>query len=214
MSKNVSKKEIAYQVIKEGIISGILEATNIYTINDLFERFDIGRTPAREALVILASEGLIVPIPRSGYQVKPISVQDLMEIFHLRRVLEIESVGLATERITGSEINILQDNNRQEHALAGSLISSETSEKYRKGFVLNLEFHQTIAKASGNKRLEKMIVNLLTELERVLVHDPYLAEPGQHSMIINQLRERDKLGSQETMKVHLEDTENRTLSRF
>jgi DNA-binding GntR family transcriptional regulator len=214
MPNTESKKEKAYQAIKQAIIIGGLEPAKIYTISELSEKFEVGRTPAREALVILASEGLIVPIPRSGYQVKSISVQDLMEIFHLRRVLEVEGVGLAAERITDSDIKLLEENNRQEQEIATSLNSSETPEKYRKGFDLNLEFHLTIARASGNNRLVGLVDNLLNELERVLAHDPYLAEPYQHGEIIDGLKRRDKLGSQDMMKKHLEETKKRTLSRF
>ena len=214
MVDNVSKKEIAYQAIKQAIISGRLEPAKIYTITELSEKFKVGRTPAREALVILASEGIIDPIPRSGYQVKAISVQDLMEIFHLRKVLEVEGVGLAAERISESDINLLEENNRQEQEIAASSYTGVSPDIYQKGFDLNLAFHLAIARASGNNRLVSLVEDLLNELERVLVHDPYLAEPGQHGEIIDGLKKRDKLGSLEIMKKHLEETKTRTLSRF
>lgn len=214
MAINISKKEIAYQAIKQAIIFGRLKPAKIYTINELSEKFEVGRTPAREALVILASEGLIVAIPRSGYQVKSNSVQDMMEIFHLRRILEVEAVGLAAKRITVSDIKVLEENNRQEQELAMSINPSESPMKYHQGFDLNLEFHLTIARASGNNRLVGLVNNLLNELERVLVQDPYLAEPAQHGEIIEELKKRDKLGSQKMMKKHLEETKKRTLDRF
>jgi DNA-binding GntR family transcriptional regulator len=214
MPNTGSKKEKAYQAIKQAIISGRLKPTKIYTIRELSERFEVGRTPAREALVILASEGIIDPIPRSGYQVKSISVQDLMEIFHLRSVLEVEGVGLAAERISEGDIHLLEENNRQEQEMASSLNSSVSAESFRNGYDLNLEFHLTIARASGNNRLVDLVENMLNELERVLVHDPYLAEPQQHGEILERLKQRDKLGSQKAMRNHLEDTKNRLLSRF
>ena len=210
----ISKKEKAYKAIKHAIISGRLEPTKIYTITELSEIFEVGRTPAREALVILASEGFLDTIPRSGYQIKSISIHDLMEIFYLRRVLEIEGVGLAAERITESDIYILEENNRQEQEIALSQNLDGSPDLYRRGFDLNLEFHLTIARASGNNRLVDLVENLLNELELNLVHDPYIAEPQQHCEIIERLKQRDKLGSQEIMKKHLEDTRNRSLSRF
>jgi len=69
-----TKKNIAYQAIKKAIISGQLESAKIYSIKELANIFNVSVTPGREALVILASEGLIEPIPRIGYQVKSISV--------------------------------------------------------------------------------------------------------------------------------------------
>jgi len=214
MPNTISKKEKAYQAIKQAIIAGQLESAKIYSITELSETFEVGRTPAREALVILASEGLIDPIPRSGYQVKSLSIHDMLEIFHLRSVLEVEGVGLAAKRITDDDIHLLEENNRLEQEIALSPHMDESIHSYRKGYDLNLEFHLTIARASGNNRLADLLEKLLNELERVLAHDPYIAEPQQHAEILEALKRRDKLGSQEAMKKHLEDTKDRSLSRF
>jgi DNA-binding GntR family transcriptional regulator len=210
----MSKKEQAYQAIKQAIIAGQLESAKIYSITELSETFELGRTPAREALVILASEGLIDPIPRSGYQVTSLSMRDMLEIFHLRSVLEVEGAGLAAERITDDDIHILEENNHQEQELAFSSHSDLAAQSYRKGYDLNLEFHLTIARASRNERLANLVEKLLNELERVLAYDPYLAEPQQHAEIIEGLKQRDKQEAQKAMKRHLEDTKKRSLSRF
>jgi len=214
MPNTMSKKEKAYQAIKQAIIAGQLETAKIYSISELSKTFEISRTPAREALVILASEGLIDPIPRSGYQVKALSIHDMLEIFHLRSVLEVEGVGLAAGRITDDAIYLLEEYGRQEEETALRLYSDESAQSYRKGYDLNYEFHLTIARASGNRRLVDMLVKLLNELERILAHDPQIAEPQQHAEILEALKRRDKLGSQEAMKRHLEDTKNHSLSRF
>lgn len=214
MPNTVSKKDQAYQAIKQAIIAGRLEPAQIYSITQLSEMFRVGRTPAREALVILTSEGLIESFPRSGYQVKSLSIHDILEIFHLRRVIEVETAGLAAKRITDDDIRLLEENNRREEQLALSTRTHEPNETYRKGYELNLEFHLTIARASGSSRMADLVEKLLNELERVLAHDPYIAEPKQHVEILEGLKQRDKPGSQEAMKKHLEDTKDRTLSRF
>ncbi len=214
MPNTVSKKEKAYRAIKQAIIAGQLESAKIYSITELSEMFNMGKTPAREALVILSSEGFIDPIPRSGYQVKSLSIRDIMEIFHLRSVLEVEAVGLATGRITDRDIRLLEENNRQEQEIELNPRSDVSAKSYRKGYGLNLEFHLTIARASGNNRLVELVEKLLNELERVLAYDPYIVDPQQHTEILEGLKRRDKLGSQEAMKKHIEDTKNRSLSRF
>jgi len=221
MRNNESKKEKAYQAIKQAIIAGQLEQAKIYNIQELSETFEVGRTPVREALVVLASEGFIDPIPRSGYQVKPLSIQDMLEIFHLRSILEVEGAGLAAERISDDHISLLEANNRLEQELVLSLQSDKSTHSYNEGSVLNLEFHLTIARASGNKRLADLVETLLNELERILVYNPHIAEvqkavasAKQHDEIIERLRRQDKLGSQEAMKKHLAKTKNLYLSRF
>ena len=214
MPNTITKKEKAYQAIKQAIIAGQLESTKIYTITELSENFKVGRTPAREALVILASEGLIDAIPRSGYLVKPLSVHDMLEIFHLRTVLEVEGVGLAAGRITDADIYLLEENNRQEQEAALRPHSDVSAQSYRRGYDLNWEFHLTITRASGNNRLTELVEKLLNELERILASDPYIAEPQQHAEILEKMKRRDKIGAQEAMKMHIEDTKNRSLSRF
>jgi DNA-binding GntR family transcriptional regulator len=214
MPNTVLKKDEAYQAIKQAIIAGQLDPAQIYSISELSEAFKVGRTPAREALVILTSEGLIESFPRSGYQVKSLSIHDILEIFHLRSVIEVETVGLAAKRITDDDIRLLEENNRLEQELALSTGSHEPNKSYRKGYELNLEFHLTIARAAGNNRMVDLVEKLLNELERVLAYDPYIAEPKQHTEILEGLKRRDKLGSQEAMMKHLEDTKNRSLSRF
>jgi DNA-binding GntR family transcriptional regulator len=210
----LSKKDKAYQAIRQAIITRQLKPGEIRSITELSETFEVGKTPAREALVILASEGLIDPIPRTGYQITSLSIQDLLEIFHLRRVLEVEAVGLAAERITDSHIVLLEENNRQEQQIALNPNPDVSAQAYRKAYDLNLEFHLTIARASGNNRLAELVEKLLSELERVLADDPYIAEPHQHVELLECLKRRDKPGSREAMIKHLEDTKNRSLSRF
>jgi len=221
MPKSLTKKDKAYQVIKKAIISGQLESAKIYSITDLSETFEVGGTPAREALVILASEGLIEPIPRIGYQVKSLSVHDMLEIFHLRSVLEVEGIGLAAERITDDDIRLLEANNRLEQELVLSLQSDKSTHSYNEGYALNLAFHITIARTAGSKRLADMVEKLQNELELVLGYDPHIARVEiaaaaaiQHYEVIERLRRRDKLGSQEAMKKHIENAKNNSLIRF
>jgi DNA-binding GntR family transcriptional regulator len=214
MPSTETKQDKAYRAIKQAIIAGQLEPANIYSTSELSEAFNLGRTPLREALVILAAEGLIESFPRSGYQIKPLSIHDVLEIFHLRRVIEVETAGIAAERITDDDIYSLEENNQLEQELAESTQKHDLGKAYPKGYELNLEFHLTIARASGNKRMTDLLEELLSELERVLAHDPNIAEPKQHLNILEGLKRRDKMASQEAMKEHLEDTKDRLLSRF
>ena len=221
MPNSVTKKEKAYEAIKKAIIAGLLESTKIYSITELSDSFKFGRTPVREALVILAAEGLIEPIPRLGYQVRSLSVDDMLEIFHLRGVLESEAAGLAAERISDQDISILVANNHAEQELVKNLLTDETSHTYNQGYALNYEFHLIIARASGNNRLSKLVGNINKELERLLIYDHLTAEVEkaeasvkQHREIIDRMQQRDKIGSQEAMKFHIEDVKNLYLNRF
>jgi DNA-binding GntR family transcriptional regulator len=174
---------------------------------------DVSSTPTREALLVLEHEGLIDPIPRTGYLVTPISIRDLQEIFHLRSVLEVEAIRLAVENITEEDINYLEENNRKESEIFEKT-NQNNGEEYIHAYKLNFEFHLRIAAASGNKRLAKLIEELLSEMERILARDPFIAYPKQHVAIIKALKDRDVKASREAMIEHIENTKSRLLDRF
>lgn len=212
MSQN-NKKEKAYQIIKQAIISGDLISGNIYNLNELSNMIDVSSTPTREALLVLENEGLIDPIPRTGYLITPITIRDLQEIFHLRSVLEVEAIRLAVENITDEDIKYLEENNRIESELFAKT-NQNNGEEYTHAYQLNLEFHLRIAAASGNKRLEKLIERLLSEMERILARDPFIVYPKQHVAIIKALKNRDVKAAKEAMIEHIENTKSRLLDRF
>lgn len=210
----INKKDKAYQTIKRAIISGDLESGNIYNLNDLSNMIDISSTPTREALLVLEYEGLIDPIPRTGYMVTPITIRDVLEIFHLRSVLEVEAIRLAIDHITKEDIKFLENNNQIESQLFNDSNKNDEIENYIQAYELNLEFHLRIANASGNLRLAKLIEKLLGEMERILARDPFIVYPQQHVAIIKALKNRDSGASKEAMREHIENTKSRLLERF
>lgn len=211
---NRTKKEDAYRIIKESIIFGKLQPGQIYSITDLVELFNISRTPMREALVVLASDGFVEPIPRSGYMVTPVSIRDVLEVFHLRTILEAEAIALAVGNLTDRDIRLLEENNRRESQLLTDWHENGVEEPYQKAYELNAEFHLTIARASGNLRLTALVEQLLHEMERILVRDPNLTGHRQHLGILTAIKDRDPDAARKAMRQHLEETKNRLLSRF
>ena len=209
-----NKKDQAYQLIKRAIISGDLVSGNIYSLHDLSELISISNTPTREALLVLECEGMIDPIPRSGYMVAPITIRDVLEIFHLRRVLEGEAIRLAVDHITKEDIKFLEDNNKLESQLFFEPNENKDTEDYIQAYQLNSEFHLRIAHASGNSRLAKLIEELLSGMERISAKDPFIAYPKQHVAIIKALKDQDGDASMKAMIDHIENTKSRLVERF
>jgi len=210
----MNKKEKAYQQLKSAVISGDLNAGEIYTLTDLSERTKLSGTPTREALLALESEGLVDPIPRTGYMITPITIRDVLELFHLRKILEAEAIRLASERITNENIKVLEQNNQMESLLATNESEETDQGNYTSAYQLNTEFHLVIARASGNLRLEKLIGKLLVEMERIFARDPLVAHPKQHIPIIEALKGRDMDAAVKAMVDHIENTKRRMLERF
>ncbi|MCC6499582.1 MAG: GntR family transcriptional regulator [Anaerolineales bacterium] len=211
MRKAGTKKLFVYGLLKRRIIAGELTAGTILNESDLAQELKIGKTPTREALIMLVHDGFVDALPRVGYVVTRLTLQDVFEIFTLRIIIEVEAIGIAVERITETDIGKLIENNRQESALAQEKDGASLREQ---GYQLNREFHLVIAQAAGNNRLTRLIQNMIDDLERALTFDPYLADPSQHNDIILHLKNRDKSKAQDAMRRHIEETRTRIVNRF
>ncbi|MCE7918616.1 MAG: hypothetical protein DCC59_11270 [Chloroflexi bacterium] len=211
MKKTDTKKLFVYGLLKRRIIAGELTAGTILNESDLAQELEVGKTPTREALIMLAHEGFVDALPRVGYAVTRLTLQDALEIFALRVIVEVEAIGIAAERITESDISRLIENNKKESALAQHPADASLREQ---GYQLNREFHLIIAQATGNNRLARLIQSMIDDLERALSFDPYIADPTQHDDIILYLKNRDKAKAQAAMRRHIEETRARIVNRF
>jgi DNA-binding GntR family transcriptional regulator len=211
-----TQKEIVYEQIKRAIIYNEIKPGEILKEIELSQMYNVGKTPIREALIILVHENYLKTIPRAGYVVVAPAVQDIMEMFHLRMILEVESVAQAIDRLSDEEIAQLIENCNEEMLL----YQSDNKQKIRElGYGMNQDFHMAIAQASGNSRLALIVEQLMLELQRVLMNDPNLIEPTlvdhtQHESIIRFIQRRDKINAQEAMRKHIDDTRNRVIHRF
>jgi len=210
MSAAPTKKEQVYKRIRRAIIAGELEPGEIMNEAEIAARFNAGKTPTREALLLLTHDRFLESLPRVGYIVTRPSMQDILETFHLRVILEVEAIGLSVERLTPESVLELKKNNQQEE-LVSSLPGHERKER---AAVLNREFHLILARLSGNTRLANLIQTLLDDMERMLVADPYLADPSQHKKILVAVMDGDKIQAQQAMEQHIKQTMARIVNRF
>ena len=210
MNSKPTKKEQVYKRIRRAIISGGLKPGEIMNEAEIAARFESGKTPTREALLLLVHENFIESLPRVGYMVTKPTMQDILETFHLRLILEVEAIGLAVERMTPDFMHLLEKNNQEEEMLSGL----PTAAQGESAAALNRDFHVLIARIAGNARLTRIIQNLIDDMERMLVADPYLVDPSQHKKILEALRQSDRRLAQDAMYQHIEDTRARILNRY
>jgi DNA-binding GntR family transcriptional regulator len=206
-----SKTHVLYQQVREKIVCGEIKPGAILTEAGLADEYGVSKAPVREALVLLGHEGFVESMPRIGHVVASFTVQDVLETFHLRTILETEAAGLAAERITEEGVAALLKNVDEEFAL------SERAHQdgfYERAYELNMEFHQRIARASGNRRLAELIMRLMEDMRRMLAFDPRIVTPRQHIEIVEALKHGDRAGAEQAMKRHMEETKSRLLDRF
>ena len=135
----------AYQLIRHKIIT--LELPPLSPIDEqaLMEDLQLGRTPIREALQRLASEGLVLLAPRRGMFVADIGITDLQKIFEMRMILEGFCARLAAERATPGQLAEME-------AVIQDLAQVPTGDG-RALMTIDERFHELIYEAADNEFL-------------------------------------------------------------
>ena len=143
----------------------------------LCEQFQVSRTPLREALKVLAADGLVRLTPNRGASVAALTLQDLEEVFPIIASLEGLSGELACARIGDDEIAVIQSMHRE---MAACYRVRNLPEYFR----LNQGIHRAILRAAGNASLETVYDNLAGRISRACYVATMSAERWQqlHSL--------------------------------
>src|SRR5579872_4314409 len=99
-----SLKDRAYAFIREKIVTGVLPPGERISDLEISKEMGVSRTPVREALAHLETQGLVEQEPGFGPKVRRLSREELVESFELREILECGAAAIAAERITDAEL--------------------------------------------------------------------------------------------------------------
>lgn len=88
MKRTATLKEKVYNHVIEDIVQGEFKAGQVLTEQGLVNRYAVSKSPVREALMILTSEGILTNIPRYGYEVFSFTLENMANIMEFRSVLE------------------------------------------------------------------------------------------------------------------------------
>jgi DNA-binding GntR family transcriptional regulator len=186
----VSLRDQIVEVLREDILAHKLNPGSTLVEKVLAERFKVSKTPVREALTMLAHEGLVEVFPHKGYLVSGVTIKDVHDYFDLRMILECAAVEMAASKLTDEQLSHLE-----------SLVTPENSvEKFPTKLDRNSAFHSVIAHASGNERLARLIEGFLQEMRR-LISVGWV--PGEHFRLMAALRERSPQRAKEAMREHI-----------
>ena len=138
--------------IKHSIMNNEFTSDTSLTEAFLCERFGFSRTPVREALQRLASEGFVTFYPEKGFFVAQLSLEDFLQIYEMREALEGMGARLCSMRITRSELQTLSH-------LLDKCIESYQKNDLKMAKEYDTEFHRFIIHSSKNSRIEATIKN-------------------------------------------------------
>jgi DNA-binding GntR family transcriptional regulator len=183
------QSDAALYAIRRAIVRCELPPGCTVSEAELESRFNLKRAAVRAALERLKAQDLVRPLHRRGYQVKPITLRDVSELFEVREVIETATVRLAVKRIDKAGLETL----RQMASHGYEPGNRDTEDAFLEQ---NSEFHRVIATAAGNDRLMLMLNDVLDEMERLFhyglaVRDRTFEWQHEHDELVTALERGD-----------------------
>jgi DNA-binding GntR family transcriptional regulator len=199
----------AYQQIRLALLQGSLSQDQFYSENYVAQLLAISRTPAREALRQLETEGLIEVLPQRGFRVRRMSRPELVEFFELREMLESYVVRRLCQTIEDRDVRSLR------HILDRQQQAAEDIAEF---ITLDEEFHLSMARMAGLQRTERIVASLrgvLWLMGRRVVND--LSRWGdvvnEHEAILAGLQSGDPQTAAAAVSGHINATAEMALAR-
>jgi DNA-binding GntR family transcriptional regulator len=150
----------AYQRLQHEILTCALKPGQLVSERELAKRYEISKTPIREALAQTCHDGLMQRLPGRGYMVAPITIQDIRDLFDLRLILEVRAVRRAAEQPNSHLILRLKN-------MAEAKYEPQEPESHVSFLQINRAFHLALAEAAHNQRLLNLVAELFNEMERL-----------------------------------------------
>jgi DNA-binding GntR family transcriptional regulator len=196
--------EIHDQILDD-IVRGVLASGSMIHLAELAQRYEVSKTPVREALGQLQRDGVVESLPYKGYLVRPVDVTEFNDIYLMRELLEGKAAELAARHMDEAELTELE-------GLRAPLGTSGMSLDYDE---YAHRFHHLIARASRSRRLAEMIEITYTDVRRLQysgIGRPVAeASNREHDTIVRALRDRDPERAAQAMVEHIRGLKARAL---
>jgi DNA-binding GntR family transcriptional regulator len=190
-------EEVAEQ-LRQRIFRRELEPGSWIDEVKIAQQFGISRTPLREALKVLAAEGLVTMKVRRGAYVTEVSETDLADVYHLLSLLESDAAGVVAQRATDAQLAELQTLHKE--------LETAASDRDR-FFALNERFHMRILEIAGNRWRDQMVADL-RKVMKLNRHNSLLKAGRvnesmlEHRAIMEALTQRDAKSAMKRMQEH------------
>lgn len=190
----------AYDLIRTRITTLQLAPGAVINEQEIATSLDMGLVPVREALKLLAHDGLVLVTPRHGIQVSDLNIPDLEQLSEMRLALEGLSARLAAQRATPDDIVVLE-------ALRQEQAQTPPGDSHRQ-FDVDHKFHEAVARAAHNKYLAESLERLFGLSQRLW----YLALPRlgflptaveKHVSLVKAIQARDAGHAEAIMREHV-----------
>lgn len=190
-------EEVA-ELLRQRIFRRELEPGSWIDELKLAEEYGISRTPLREALKVLAAEGLVTMKVRRGAYVTEVSDRDLAEVYHLLSLLESDAAAVVAQRATDAQLKELQELHKELEAAV------KDREKF---FAINERFHMRLLELADNRWRNQMVGDLrkvmkLNRHNSLLKSGRIEGSLAEHRALVEALVRRQPEVARERMQQH------------
>lgn len=194
-------EEVA-ELLRQRIFNRELEPGSWIDELKIAQLYGISRTPLREALKVLAAEGLVTMKVRRGAYVTEVSDNDLAEVYYLLALLESDAAAVVAQNATEAQMQELLNLHQQLEIAADPM--KQDREQF---FVINEQFHMRILEIAGNRWRNQMVADL-RKVMKLNRHNSLLKAGRideslkEHRVVMQALQQRDAKTSQARMQDH------------
>jgi DNA-binding GntR family transcriptional regulator len=205
MSTNQTRSDAIYASLRRAILEQALKPGVKLPEDSIGDTFGVSRTSARNALLRLASDGLVEIKPNRGASVAEPTLEEAEEVFALRRCLEREVIERLCKRMPKDGIDALISHVKEEERA----LRAASPRSIR----LAGEFHILLAELTGSKLLIDFVSQIVSRSSLILARfgRPHSAECGidEHIRLIEALKDQDQATATDIMDHHLHAVEDR-----
>jgi DNA-binding GntR family transcriptional regulator len=208
--ESTSRSELAYQRLRSALASGALKPGQRVMETEIADWLQVSRTPVRDALRRLESEGMLTVEPRMGLVVASISRQAMLELYVMREVLEGTAARLCARHASDPEITELEELVKREARLQGN---------YPELARHNRLFHEAIHRGAHNRYLEKSLaaVNDTMHLlgpSQLLIPERARESQAEHAELFGHIRSHDADAAEAAARRHVRSAQQQRLKNL
>ncbi|MEW5932004.1 MAG: GntR family transcriptional regulator [Bacillota bacterium] len=198
---STSASDAVYQRLRDGILSGTFQPGERLVERELAQQLRVSHIPIREALKMLARDGLIQYTPFKGAQVINLTPEELQDFYEVRAVLEGFAARLAADRISPDELEELRALMKQAYELANEGNVPELAR-------INLQFHEAIARSTRNHVLMNFLERIRNQIHFFMLQSLGVSgRPSQtlqeHEAVLGALVDRDGDRAEQAASQHV-----------
>ena len=200
-NKQQALSETVYYALREAIIRNLLPPGSVMNERVLAQALGVSRTPVRDALRQLTTEGFLTGVPRQGLIVTDLSLKDIEEIYTMRAALEGAAARMSAQTISPSELVIIED-------VCAQMAAAVEKDDVERLLALNRRFHEFLCSTARNRRLTEQVLRLYDAVRPICLTS--LADRArareslqEHEALVAAIRRRDPDEAERLAREHM-----------